>query len=144
MSEIDQIQKRNPHNSNILPHSHPLWHNSHLPLFPPSPSPPRPFPPHLLPLENPRDHPGGQHDADAGIANTNSPSAISRSKLRVGARPKCAYISCVISGYKLLRTQQIVISKLNPTREDTTANQFRPNHHPYSTTLLKVPPSLQT
>jgi hypothetical protein len=77
-------------------------------------------------MEDPRDHPGRPRDANADIANTNSPSAISRSKLRVGARPKCTYISCVLGGYKLIRTQQVVISKLNPIQEDTTANHFRP------------------
>jgi hypothetical protein len=44
----------------------------------------------------------------------------------VSTRPKCTYIPCVLDGYKLIRTLQAVISKLNPTREDTAANHFRP------------------
>jgi hypothetical protein len=128
MNEIDQIQKPNPHKPVIL--LHPATHFGRTAISPsfrhPSPSPPTSSPPHLLAIENPCEHPGRPNNADPGISSTNSSSGISHPKLRASAKPKCTHISCVLSGYKLIRTQQVVLSKLQPLREDTTANHFRP------------------
>jgi hypothetical protein len=121
MNEIDQIQKRNTHNSDILPH--PVTHFGTTATSPLSR--------HLhhrrhLPATSSRHREPARSSGPATRCRRRLPQHDLMFEVTSRCETECTYIPCVLSGYKLIRTQQVAISKPNPIGEDTTANHLRP------------------